>query len=152
MSYPTLLLALLQPEIVANVQQLANDIQETIREHEDELIRVAVGFVMGEATPVAMMEFEAAVAAALREIGRRLVEESVNRMEPDDAALLPGELTIHGDSHTPAATKTPHNDALCFFGKFTLFEPGYDRRTGRTRLPAFPGMSGRPSSPFGQRL
>ena len=48
MSYPTLLLALLQPEIVANVQQLANDIQDTIREHEDELIRVAVGFVMGK--------------------------------------------------------------------------------------------------------
>ena len=58
MSYPTLLLALLQPEVVANFQQLANDIQDTIREHEDELIRVAVGFVMGEVSPVAMMECE----------------------------------------------------------------------------------------------
>ena len=137
MSYPTLLLALLQPEIVANVQQLANDIQDTIREHEVELIRVAVGFVMGEVSPVAMMEFEAAVAAALRETGRRLVEDSVNRMEPDDAAQLPGELTIHGDSHTPHATKTPHNDALCFFGKFTLDRFGWRRpdHTGPTVFP-----------------
>ena len=137
MSYSTLLVALLQPEFVADVEQLANDIRDVIHEQEDELIRTVIGLVLGEVTPVAMMEVEVSLAAILRECGRRLVEEAVNRIEPDDAAQLPDALTINGDTHTPNATKTPHSDVCCYFGKITLFRFGWRTpdHTGPTTFP-----------------
>ena len=137
MPYPTLLLALLQPEFIADVERLADIVRDVIREQEEQLIGIVIGLVRGEVTPVAMMEFEVALATTLRELGRRLTEESVNRIEPEDAAQLPEWLTINGDSHTPNSTKTPHKHTLAFFGEITLWRFGWRTpdHTGETVFP-----------------
>lgn len=137
MPYPTLLLALLQPEFVADVEQLADVVRDVIREQEEQLIGIVIGLVRREVTPVAMMEFEVALATTLRELGRRLTEESVNRIELDDAAQLPDSLRINGDSHTPNSAKTPHKHVLSFFGEITLWRFGWRTpdHTGPTVFP-----------------
>jgi hypothetical protein len=137
MPYPTLLLALLPPEFIADVERLAEVVREVMREQEGQLIGLVIGLVRGEVTPVTMMEFEVAQAATLRELGRRLTEESVNRIEPDDAAQLPDSLSVNGDSHTPGSGKTPHKHVLCFFGEFTLWRFGW-RTPDHTGATVFP--------------
>jgi hypothetical protein len=125
MSYATLLVTLLQPEFIAECRRLSGVAEDVLDQHKDELVKLFLTFVTGEVTPVALMEFETSLAALLREVGRRLTEEAVNRIEPESAAELPELLRIGGDSHTPNAEKTPRSDLLTFFGKITLWRFGW---------------------------
>lgn len=120
MSYGMMLVALLPESLLREAHSMAGDVRRVLRESEDELVALVVGFQSTELTPQSTMQFETALQHVVRETARRVCELVYNRLEPDSPADLPETLTVSGDTHAPAKEKTPHADVLTLFGRITL--------------------------------
>ncbi|MGH7927750.1 MAG: hypothetical protein ACREQV_08135 [Candidatus Binatia bacterium] len=70
-------------------------------------------------SPEAMFQFETELEGLLREIGRRIVEWTVNRLEPEDRHQMPRLLKWEGEYYR-RRSKSPLRNLNCLFGPIAL--------------------------------
>ena len=85
-----------------------------------QVAQLIVSFRAAEPTPSACHHFETRLQAALRELGRIILEWTFNHIEPDDRHLMPGRLRFDGDWYRRRA-KTPNRCVATLFGTITLW-------------------------------
>src|SRR4051812_10234180 len=96
------------------------------------IAQLIVAFRAAEPTPSACYHFETQLHAALRELGRIIVEWTYNHLEPGDRHLMPNHLRFDGDWYRRRA-KTPNRSVATRFGTITLWRylsppiPGIER-------------------------
>jgi hypothetical protein len=87
------------------------------------IVKVAhliVTFRADPPTPAACYDFEVQLHAALRDLGRIIVEWTYNHLESDDRHLMPGHLRFDGDWYR-RRTKTPNRSVATLFGTIALW-------------------------------
>ena len=82
------------------------------------MARLVAGFRRSDLSPAAMFRFETELSSLLREMGRRIVEWTVNRLEPDRCELPP-LLKWQGEYYR-RRDKSPLRNLNCLFGRITL--------------------------------
>jgi hypothetical protein len=85
-----------------------------------QIARLILAFRAAELTPSACHHFETQLQAALRELGRVIVEWTYNDLEPDVRLLMPDHLRFDGDWYRRRA-KTPNRRVATLFGTITLW-------------------------------
>ena len=81
--------------------------------------RLVACFRRGCVSPEAMFEFETDLQGLLREIGRRIVEWTVNHLEPEDRHAMPRLLMWEGE-YFRRRSKSPLRNLNCLFGPIDL--------------------------------
>jgi hypothetical protein len=81
--------------------------------------RLVACFRRRSASPEAMFQFETELQDLLREIGRRIVEWTVNHLEPEDRHDMPQHLTWEGEYYR-RGSKSPLRNLNCLFGPIAL--------------------------------
>ena len=61
------------------------------------IARLTRRFRGGEISPTTMHQFEVELQDLLRELGRRIVQWTVNRLEPEERLEMPGQFLWNGD-------------------------------------------------------
>lgn len=72
-----------------------------------------------------MWEFEQALQDATRELGRGLLEWTLNAAEPEDADDQPHDVKVDGGGYRRLREKTPNRDVATTLGRITLWRRGY---------------------------
>src|SRR4051812_4845103 len=80
-----------------------------------QIAQLIVAFRAAEPTPSACYHFEVQLHAALRDLGRIIVEWTYNHLEPDDRLLMPNHLFVDGDWYR-RRVKTPNRRVATLFG------------------------------------
>jgi hypothetical protein len=83
------------------------------------MARLIRDFRRGELTPATMFQFETALDARLRELGRRIVEWVVNRLEPEERQAMPGQFLWEGEYYRRSG-KSRLRNLNCLFGPVVL--------------------------------
>ena len=83
------------------------------------IARLARRFCGGEISPVTMLEFELNLLDLLREMGRRIVQSAVNRLEPEERSKMPGQFLWEGEYYR-RRDKSPLRNLNCLFGPIAL--------------------------------
>src|SRR4051794_15095001 len=120
MDHATVTAALLATPFAASLLPLSLRLLPGITQ----IARLIVAFRAAELTPSACHHFEAQLQAALRELGRIIVEWTYNDLEPDDRHLMPDHLRFDGDWYRRRA-KTPNRSVATLFGIITLWRHLY---------------------------
>src|SRR3954451_10969130 len=116
MDHATVTAALLATPFAASLLPLTLEILPVI----SRVARLIVAFRAAEPTPSACHQFEAQLQAALRDLGRIIVEWAYNHLEPDDRLLMPGHLRLDGDWYR-RRDKSPNRSVATLFGTITLW-------------------------------
>jgi len=82
-------------------------------------------FLARELSPTSLFAFELALVAAVRELGRTLLEETLNLLEPDEPATLPLNLRHQGTGYRRRKEKTCTRHLATCFGNIVLCRRGY---------------------------
>jgi hypothetical protein len=120
MDHATVTAALLATPFAASLLPLSLRLLPGITQ----IARLIVAFRAAELTPSACHHFETQLQAALRELGRIIVEWTYNDLEPDDRHLMPDHLRFDGDWYRRRA-KTPNRRVATLFGTITLWRHLY---------------------------
>ena len=83
------------------------------------MARLANGFRRGELTPTTMFQFETALHDGLRELGRRIIQWVVNRLESEERREMPGQFLWEGEYYRRGG-KSPLRNLNCLFGPVLL--------------------------------
>jgi hypothetical protein len=83
------------------------------------MARLTSGFRRGELTPRTTFQFETALREKLRELGRRIVQWTVNRLEPEERQDMPGQFLWEGEYYR-RGSKSPLRNLNCLFGPVLL--------------------------------
>jgi hypothetical protein len=86
--------------------------------------RIIVQFRRADPTPQACHQFETRLQEQLRELGRIIVEWTLNHLEPHDRRDLPGQIESHGTWYR-RRSKTPNRSVATLFGTITLWRTLY---------------------------
>ena len=78
----------------------------------------------GETSPSTELRFEQTLEGLLRELGRRVVEWTLNRLEPEERSEMPGQFFWNGDYYR-RRNKSPLRNLNCLFGPITLMRYCY---------------------------
>ena len=116
MDHATVAAALLATPFAASLLPLTLRLLPVI----SRVAQLIVAFRAAEPTPSACHHFETQLQAALRELGRIIVEWTYNHLEPDDRHLMPDHLRFDGDWYRRRA-KTPNRSVATLFGTITLW-------------------------------
>ena len=82
-------------------------------------------FLLQPITPQTTLQFEQALQEAARELGRRVLEWTLNVIEPEAAEDQPHDVKIAGGGYRRLRDKTPNRDVATTFGRVTLWRRGY---------------------------
>ena len=111
---------------------LTTTFESLVRQLSDSLARgtrLIEQFVQAEPTPQTTMAFELELSALLREVGRRMMAWTLNRLEPD--AEAPSRVKFAGHLYR---RRRPHPHAVAtLFGPVTLRRRLYEPLGGRGR-------------------
>jgi hypothetical protein len=116
MDHATVTAALLATPFAASLLPLSLRLLPVITQ----IARLIVAFRAAELTPAACHHFETQLQAALRELGRIILEWTYNDLEPDDRSLMPDHLRFDGDWYRRRA-RTPNRSVATPFGTITLW-------------------------------
>ena len=83
------------------------------------IARLASRFRGGKTSPAIMLQFELKLQELLREMGRRIVQWAVNRLEPEERLEMPGQFLWEGEYYR-RRDKSPLRNLNCLFGPITL--------------------------------
>ena len=83
------------------------------------IARLTRRFRGGEISPATMFQFEMELQGLLRELGRRIMEWTVNCLEPSERSDMPRQLLWNGDYYRRRDT-TPLRNLNCLFGPIAL--------------------------------
>jgi hypothetical protein len=89
-----------------------------------ELGRLIVPFRRADPTPRACHHFETRLQELLRELGRIIVEWTLNHLEPHDRKDSPAQMESHGTWYR-RRSKTPNRKVATLFGTITLWRMLY---------------------------
>ncbi len=89
------------------------------------LVGIVLEFLAKPLSPVAFFDLEMALLACLRELGRRIVERTVNCLEPECADPLPRDLWFQSGGYRRRNNKTCNRHLASLFGTITLWRRGY---------------------------
>jgi len=107
-------------------RRTAEDIVDTALENvRPRLINAVHAFVVNPISPTTFFALEIAVLTLTREIGRRLVELTVNALEPENAEELPRDLWFQCGGYRRRNQKTRNSYVATLFGTVTLWRRGY---------------------------
>lgn len=81
--------------------------------------RLTRRFRCGEISPATMVQFEMELDGLLRELGRRIVQWTVNGLEPEERSEMPGQFLWNGDYYRRRDT-SPLRNLNCLFGPIKL--------------------------------
>ena len=81
--------------------------------------RLTYRFRRGEISPSTMFRFETELQDLLRELGRRIREWTLNRLEPEERSGMPRQLRWDGDYYR-RRNKSPLRSLNCLFGPIEL--------------------------------
>jgi hypothetical protein len=84
------------------------------------ILRSVLRFQTGDIAPAAMFEQETELHRHLRELGRVIVEWTLNHLEPDQPGLLPPQLQWRGEYYSRRAKRSPVRRLACLFGPIRL--------------------------------
>lgn len=116
MDHATVATALLATPFAASLLPLTPRLLPVITR----IAQLIVAFRAAELTPSACHHFESQLQAALRELGRIIVDWTYNHLEPDDCHLMPGHLRFDGEWYRRRA-KSPNRSVATLFGTITLW-------------------------------
>ena len=77
-------------------------------------------FQAGEVTPKATFHLETDIERHLRELGRVIMEWTLNHLEPADPGLLPPQLHWRGEYYSRRTPRSPLRRLACLFGPIRL--------------------------------
>ena len=83
------------------------------------MARLVAGFRRSDLSPAAMFRFETELSSLLREMGRRIVQGTVNHLEPDDRQAWPPLVKWQGEYYRRRG-KSPLRNLNCLFGPIAL--------------------------------
>ena len=83
------------------------------------IARLTWRFRRGPISPTSLFEFETALNDLLRELGRRLVQWAVNRLEPEERWKMPGQFLWDGEYYRRGHL-SPLRNLHCLFGPIRL--------------------------------
>ena len=86
--------------------------------------RLIRDFRRGEISPTAMFQFEIELQNLLRELGRRLVQWTLNGLEPKERSEMPSQLLWEGDYYR-RKSQSPLRNLNCLFGPIKLLRYCY---------------------------
>ena len=72
-----------------------------------------------------MLAFERDLADEMRQLGRQIVEQVYNQLEPDEPESLPHYVHHEAGEYRRLNRKTPNREVATLFGKITLWRHGY---------------------------
>ena len=81
--------------------------------------RLTYLFRRGEISPSTMFRFETELQDLLRDLGRRIMEWTLNRLEPEERLEMPSQLLWDGDYYR-RRNKSPLRNLNCLFGPIKL--------------------------------
>lgn len=81
-------------------------------------------FRRGEISPSTLLQFEKDLQVVLLELGRRIVEWTINRLEPDERSEMPGQFRWEGEFYRRKGKSSLRN-LNCLFGTIQLFRYCY---------------------------
>jgi len=122
-----------------SVEETAADtkLDDATASAEEELLLAVEDFRSKPITPLVMFEWENRLTALLRELGRVVLEWTLNHLESSQVSDLPPHVEFDGQLHTRLNRRTPHNISTTF-GKIRLLRVGYrptDKTGGPTIFP-----------------
>ena len=85
----------------------------------------ATRFFGDEPNPAAVLAFERDLADEMRQLGRQIVEQVYNQLEPDEPESLPHYVHHEAGEYRRLNRKTPNREVATLFGKITLWRHGY---------------------------
>ena len=100
---------LLATVLASSVLDVRRGIRSQAEEDIDSIAELAVAFLSSPVSPVAVFDFEVALNALVRELGRKVLEFACNRCEPE--ACAPSATAPQADmirAFSPAASDTSH--------------------------------------------
>ena len=100
------------------------------------IVRCLRAFRRRTLTPLEMYEFERQLDTLLREVGRRVVQWTLQQLEPADRGEMPRELIHEGDYYR-LRWRSPTRNLNCLFGPIELMRYLYQpiEVSGRSLLP-----------------
>jgi hypothetical protein len=120
-------LALLLASPLAQAQPALAAVERACQDVLQELLRLVFAFLSQPVTPEATAAFETQTAALLRELGRRILERTYQRVEPDAADELPARCEWDGLEFSRRRVPTPHRGGLgTLCGTITLHRFTYE--------------------------
>lgn len=102
------------------------------------LIDGVEAFLTRKLSPASLFAFELALVAAVRELGRTLLEETLNLLEPDDPTTLHLNLWHQGTGYGRRKEKTCTRHLATCFGNVVLWRRGYRAWEGGPERSIFP--------------
>lgn len=81
--------------------------------------RLTRRFRCGEISPTTVFQFEMELHGLLRELGRRIVQWTVNGLEPEERSEMPGQFLWNGDYYR-RRNLSPLRNLNCLFGPIKL--------------------------------
>ena len=84
-----------------------------------------------------MLAFERELADEVRQLGRQIVEQVYNQLEPNEPESLPHYVHHEAGEYRRLNRKTPNREVATLFGKITLWRHGYryvERDTGEPTI------------------
>ena len=88
-------------------------------------LELVVSFLAKTLCPKAFFAFELALLAVVRELGRLLLELTINSLEPEQPQLLPRDMWFRGGGYCRRSNKTRNTNVGSLFGTVTLWRRGY---------------------------
>jgi hypothetical protein len=104
---------------------------------KERLLPAVMQFLSQPVTPERMLEFERHLNNCLRELGRQLLEWTVNACEPEEADESPHDVKSGTTGYRRLREKTPNRHVATLFGTIILWRRGYrswDRGDGEPVL------------------
>jgi len=89
------------------------------------MARAIQRFVESPPSAASLFQFETALASLLWEMGRRIVEHTLNRVEPAEASGMPSGLYWEGDWYR-RKRRSPTRNLNCLFGRIRLWRWLYE--------------------------
>lgn len=104
---------------------------------EPKLVSLIAEFLQHGLTPLRFFEFEIALVQCVRQLGQRLTEATVNRLEPDDPKEQLLDLWFQCSGYRMRGEKTCNAHVGTLFGTITVWRRGY-RSNDRSDRSIFP--------------
>lgn len=92
---------------------------------EGKIAPLVTKFLLRPITPEATLDFEHELQKVIRELGRDVMEWTLNAAEPEDPEDQPHDAKVDGNGYRRLRDKTPNRDVATTFGRITLWRRGY---------------------------
>jgi hypothetical protein len=123
-------------KVAGEGRSVEDDYRQVIEPALERMRRLVEEFRRQRVTPVAVYEFEQQLQQELRELGRNVVQQAYNQVEPE-VDSLPKHVWFEASEYTRLNAKTPQN-AWTLFGQIRLWRVGYRPTTKTGDATLFP--------------